>query len=88
LVSNAFLYKSGLLSKLSDNQRIVFNVARSGGMAVFTITQVKERLGCAYNTAASVLNGLVDLQVFRKEKVGSEWVYSMVEAKRVVQAWD
>jgi Fic family protein len=84
---NTFLYESGLYGKLSDKQRIVFNVARSGTSKFFTATNVKENLGCAYNTAATVLNGLVDLKLFRKEKVGNEWVYSIIEAKQILKTW-
>ncbi len=85
---NTFLYDSGLYGKLSDKQRIVFNVARSGVSKYFTITNVKDNLGCAYNTAATVLNGLVDLKLFRKEKKGNEWVYSMIEAKQILKTWN
>ena len=41
----------------------------------FTAGNVKEHLGCAYNTAVSALSGLVELQVFEKKKMGREWVY-------------
>nr|WP_225771796.1 Fic family protein [Pseudomonas sp. Marseille-Q5115] len=84
---NAFLYQSGLYSKLSEKQRVVFNVAKSGVAQEFTITNVKENLGCAYNTAATVLNGLVDLKLFSKKKYGNEWVFSMNDASQIVSGW-
>lgn len=84
---NVFLYESGLYGKLSEKQRIVFNVAKSGTSVDFTVTNVKENLGCAYNTAASVLNGLVDLQLFRKQKVGNEWTYSMIDSTQIIKSW-
>ncbi|PIO94319.1 cell filamentation protein Fic [Pseudomonas syringae] len=76
---NAFLYESGLYAKLSEKQRTVFNVASSSDGKSFTVTDVKENLACAYNTAATVLNGLVDLKLFHKAKIGNEWVYSMAD---------
>ncbi|EPM45805.1 Fic family protein [Pseudomonas syringae] len=83
---NALLYESGLYAKLSDKQRIIFNAANSSGITSFTVTDVKNKLGCAYNTAATVLNGLVDLQLFHKVKTGSEWVYSMIDTTQTVKS--
>ncbi len=45
-------------------------------------------MGCSYNTAASVLNGLVEKQLFKKEKSGREWVCSLVEVERLMQGWN
>ena len=84
---NTFLYESGLYGKLSDKQRVVFNVAKSGTAQNFTITNVKENLGCAYNTAASALNGLVELKLFSKRKVGNEWIFTMNETNQIVKNW-
>ncbi|GFM78199.1 hypothetical protein PSCICM_40180 [Pseudomonas cichorii] len=84
---NTFLYESGLYSKLSDKQRVVFNVAKSGSNQEFTVTNVKENLGCAYNTAATVLNGLVELKLFTKRKQGNEWTYSMIDARQILKSW-
>ncbi|RML46755.1 Filamentation induced by cAMP protein fic [Pseudomonas syringae pv. ribicola] len=83
---NALLYESGLYAKLSDKQRILFNAANSSGITSFTVTDVKNKLGCAYNTAATVLNGLVDLQLFHKVKTGREWVYSMIDTTLTVKS--
>lgn len=84
---NAFLYSSGLYSKLSEKQRVVFNVAKQGVASEFTITNVKENLNCAYNTAATVLNGLVDIGLFQKEKHGNEWVFSMYDSTKIMKNW-
>ncbi|WP_248800668.1 Fic family protein [Pseudomonas sp. MWU13-2105] len=84
---NAFLYQSGLYGKLSEKQRIVFNVARSGKAQEFTITNVKDNLGCAYNTAAAVLNGLVEHKLFEKAKIGNEWVFNMIDANQIISGW-
>lgn len=84
---NAFLYESGLYARLSDKQRVVFNVAKSGKTALFTANNVKDNLGCSYNTAAAVLNGLVDLNLFRKSKESNEWVYSLIEPREISSAW-
>ncbi|MCF5166402.1 Fic family protein [Pseudomonas congelans] len=84
---NTFLYESGLFGKLTEKQRVVFNVARSGNNRFFTVNNVKENLNCAYNTAATVLNGLVELKLFRKAKQGNEWVYSMIKPKQILKSW-
>lgn len=84
---NAYLYESGLYRELSDKQKTVLQVAKSGIANQFTATNVKDNLGCSYNTAATVLNGLVDKKLFKKRKVGREWVYSMVDVDRIVKDW-
>lgn len=84
---NAFLFQSGLYNKLSEKQRVVLNVAKQGVATEFTVSQVKDNLGCAYNTAATVLKGLVELGIFRKQKVGSEWVYCMYDSDRIMKTW-
>lgn len=66
---------SGFFDRLTERQRAIYQVARSGVAKEFTAGNVKEHLGCAYNTAVSALSGLVELQVFEKKKMGREWVY-------------
>lgn len=82
-----WLWESGLFKKLSDKQRVVFQIARSGIAPYFTTTNVKENLGCSYNTAASVLNGLVDMRLFKKKKKGREWFYSILEKENIMEQW-
>ncbi len=84
---NEWLFKSGLYKKLTDKQRTVFQVAKSGISIGFTIRSVEKNLGCSYNTASSVLNGLVDLKLFSKVKNGREWVYMMNEKDQIVENW-
>lgn len=84
---NDWLFKSGLYKKLTDKQRTVFQVAKNGTAIVFTIRNVEKNLGCSYNTAASVLNGLVDLQLFKKFKEGREWLYLMEEKEQIIESW-
>lgn len=84
---NVFLYESGLYRQLNDKQKTVLQVAKSGIVTSFTVDNVSENLGCSYNTAASVLNGLVEKQLFRKQKVGRSWVYSMIDVEQIVKRW-
>jgi Fic family protein len=84
---NRWLWKSSLFKKLSDKQKTVFQVAKSGTALVFTIRSVEQNLGCSYNTAAAVLNGLVKLKLFEKVKDGREWVYFMKDKDQIVQNW-
>ncbi|TBR44218.1 Fic family protein [Marinomonas agarivorans] len=84
---NKWLWESGLYRQLSDKQKTVFQVANSEKATIFTINHVKDNLGCSYNTAATVLNGLVELQLFEKVKDGREWVYKMIDQKILIGAW-
>lgn len=70
-----WLRESGFLDQLTENQRAVFQVAKSGMAKEFTAVNVKENLGCSYNTASATLNGLVELKLFEKRKMGQEWVF-------------
>ena len=84
---NNWLWQSGLYRKLTDKQKTVFQVAKNGVVQFFTANDVKENLGCSYNTASSVLNGLVKLKLFKKEKKGREWVFSMLSTNQILGYW-
>ena len=84
---NRWLWESGLYKKLNDKQQTLFQVAKSGMAELFTVTNVKDNLGCSYNTASSVLNGLVELRLFTKKKIGREWVYSLLSKDEIVNSW-
>ena len=70
-----WLLASGFFDRLTEKQRAVFQVAKSGMAKEFTAANVQQNLDCSYNTASATLNGLVDLQVFEKRKMGREWVF-------------
>jgi Fic family protein len=61
---NQWLWASGIYKQLNEKQKVVFQVAKSKITNEFTATTVKENLGCSFNTASAVLNGLVDLHLF------------------------
>ncbi|WP_194868393.1 Fic family protein [Pseudoalteromonas sp. PPB1] len=82
-----WLWDSGLFSKLSDKQKTLFMVAKSGKAKQFTAVNVKENLGCSYNTARDALNGLVELNLFEKEKAGKEWVFTMRSKTAIIESW-
>lgn len=84
---NQWLWKTGALKKLNDKQKVVFQVARSKVQREFTATNVKENLGCSYNTASAVLNGLVDLNLFGKKKEGREWVFYLLDQNDIQHHW-
>jgi Fic family protein len=84
---NQWLWKSGLYKQLSERQRIVFQVAKSGATPYFTALNVQDNFGCSYNTAAKVLNGLVDLKLFQKEKQGKQWVFSILSPDKIKKNW-
>jgi Fic family protein len=72
---DCWLRESGFLDQLTEKQRTLFQVATSGMAKEFTAVNVKENLGCSYNTASATLNGLVALKLFEKRKMGREWVF-------------
>jgi len=84
---NKWLWESGLIRQLNTNQQIVFQVAKSGVSKEFSTTVVQENLGCSYNTASKVLNGLVKLKLFTKRKSGREWVFSMLSQDKIQENW-
>ncbi len=82
-----WLEESGLFTQLTDKQRMLFQVAKSGMAKEFTAVNVKENLNCAYNTAATALKGLVELKVFEKKKLGREWVYFLRDPSSIKTDW-
>lgn len=84
---NQWLWKSGIYKLLNDKQKTVFQVAKSNIATEFTATNVKENLGCSYNTASAVLNGLVDLNLFGKKKDGREWVFYLLDKNHIQNQW-
>lgn len=84
---NAWLFDSGIYGKLSEKQKVVFQVAKSSPDTIFTARYIEEKLGCSYNTAATVLNGLVDLNLFDKHKDGKEWIYSLRNKQEIQKNW-
>ena len=84
---NTWLFNSGIYGKLSEKQRVVFQVAKNSSTIVFTARYVEEKLNCSYNTAATILNGLVDLNLFDKQKDGKEWVYSLRDKQDIQKNW-
>lgn len=83
-----WLLQSGLFGQLNDKQRIIFAAARNGQIEEFTTRGVENILNCSYNTAASVLNGLVTLELFYKNKQKNQWIYKMKSQPDIVDDWD
>lgn len=84
---NTWLFNSGIYGKLSEKQKLVFHVAKNSPNTNFTARYVEEKLNCSYNTAATVLNGLVDLNFFDKAKDGKEWIYSLRDKQDIQKNW-
>lgn len=78
-----WLVASGFYYRLTEKQRAVFQVAKSGMAKEFTASNVREHLDCSYNTASATLNGLVELNVFEKRRIGREWVFFLRVASTV-----
>lgn len=84
---DTYLYESGLFGKLSDNERVIFQVAHAGVATHFTTNNVAQNLKRSYNTAATALNNLVKHKLFVKNKVGREWVYEMKSLDEIMRGW-
>lgn len=84
---NTWLFNSGIYAKLSEKQKVVFQVAKSSPNTIFTARYIEEKLNCSYNTAATVLNGLVELNLFDKLKDGKEWIYSLRDKQEIQKNW-
>jgi Fic family protein len=82
-----WLSGSALYEQFNEKQKTVYQVALSGAEKAFTAVNVKENLDCSYNTASAVLNGLVDLKVFEKNKQGREWVFSLRDEAEINKVW-
>lgn len=83
----SWLGDSSLVDKLNTNQKVVFQAALNRMAKTFTAISVQENLSCSYNTAASVLNGLVELGLFEKEKFGREWHFKVLDKQEIVERW-
>jgi len=79
---NQWLQETNLDKRISSKQRIVLQAAKSRAQKTFTAVELQDTLGCSYNTAASVLNDLVKLDLFKKEKKNREWIFSLNTAFR------
>lgn len=84
---NTWLFNSGIYGKLSEKQKVVFQVAKNSPNTIFTARYIEEKLNCSYNTAATVLNGLVELNLFDKHKDGKEWLYSLHDKQDIQKNW-
>lgn len=85
---NTWLFNSGIYGKLSEKQKVIFQVAKGSPNTIFTARYIEEKLSCSYNTAATVLNGLVDLNLFDKQKDGKEWIYSLRDKQDIQKNWN
>lgn len=74
------LESSEYYTQLNDNQRTVIMLVHNIGIKKVTANWVQLMMACSYNTAASIVNGLVKLDIFKREKVGREWHYSMQDS--------
>lgn len=83
-----WLWDSGLYRQLSDKQRMLFNIVKDDTHQYFTARSVENTLNCSYNTAASALNGLVELGLFNKRKEGKrEWIYTLRDKQTIQKTW-
>lgn len=80
-----WLISSGVFEQLTQRQRALYQVAKSGEAKEFTASNVAENFSCTGSEAKSILEGLEQLQIFARRKMGREAVYFLcgaVEEKR------
>jgi len=82
-----WLMASGTARQFTEQQRALFHVARNGMAKEFTTVNVMANLDCSYNMATRTLNGLVQLNVFEKKKLGREWVFFLKDNSSIAQDW-
>jgi len=70
-----WLTNSGYFDQMTEIQRAVYQAAKSGEAKEFTAGNLAENFGCSYNEATSVLEGLDQLQLLERRKMGREWVF-------------
>lgn len=77
-----WLTSSGVIAQLTERQRAVYQVAKSGEAKEFTASNVAENFSCSGSEAASILEGLDQLQLFERRKMGREWVFFLRSSLR------
>ncbi|TCL04320.1 Fic family protein [Sodalis ligni] len=70
-----FLYESGTAAELNARQRMLLNIAFARPGNIFTVAEVRDRLGVSDNTARTDLNKLKNLDLLQTHKDGKETVY-------------
>lgn len=83
-----WIFETGLYSKLNDKQKVIFSVAKIGNAEEFTTDELEKHLDVSGNTARSILNGLVNLKLFEKKKLGRRWVYRMINRDHLIETWN
>ena len=84
---NAFLYESEIGATLNERQKNLLNVAFARPENIFTVAEVRERLGVSDNTARKDLNLLAELGLLRSHKDGKETVYVSPKSLPQVNQW-
>lgn len=69
------LKNCGFFDQLTEKQRALYEVAKNGVAKEFTASNVAENFACSYSEAMSALDGLDELRVFERRKMGREWVF-------------
>lgn len=77
-----WLTSSGVIAQLTERQRAVYQVAKSGEAKEFTASNVAENFSCSGSEAASILEELDQLQLFERRKMGREWVFFLRSSLR------
>ncbi len=70
-----FIYESGMAAELNARQRMLLNIAFARPGNIFTVAEVRHRLGVADNTARTDLNKLHKLDLLQTHQDGKETVY-------------
>lgn len=84
---DAFLYESGVGTTLNSRQHSLLNVAFARPGNIFTVAEVRKRMGVSDNTARKDLNTLAELGLLQTHKDGKETVYISPKGLPQIKQW-
>lgn len=84
---DTFLYESGIGATLNARQHSLLNVAFARPGNIFTVAEVRERMGVSDNTARKDLNSLAVLGLLQTHKDGKETVYVSPKGLPQIRQW-
>ncbi|MDC9614772.1 Fic family protein [Xenorhabdus khoisanae] len=82
-----FLYESDIISELNARQRALLNIAFARPGNIFTVAEIRGRMGVSDNTARNDLNQLEKLGLLKTHKDGRETVYVAPKNLSQISKW-
>ncbi|MBI6549391.1 Fic family protein [Xenorhabdus lircayensis] len=83
----SFLYESNIISELNARQRALLNIAFARPGNIFTVAEIRSRMGVSDNTARNDLKRLEKLGLLQTHKDGKEIVYVAPKSLSQISKW-